>query len=132
MIEIATSSRFRRIMLMRILLLVMFFQAIAPAGTFAAAEISPDAVALEVAALSPDCVAVETALPKTYKLSLPAKAPVTKMAPVAALTADSKAVEEISISADSVAVAAKPPVTNGPAEISPDDIAVENNLMPVK
>ena len=133
MIKIVISSRIRRILLMRILLLVMFYQAVSPAAIFAAAEISPDTVVLEASALSPDSVAVEAALPKTYKLSLPAKPSVTKVASsVIALTADSPAVENISISADSVAVAAKPAGAADLAEISPDDIAVESNFMPVR
>jgi len=133
MIKIVISSRIRRILLMRILLLVMFYQAVSPAAIFAAAEISSDTVALEASALSPDSVAVEAALPKTYKLSLPAKTSVTKVASSAVvLTADSPAVENISISADSVAVAAKPAGAADLAEISPDDIAVESNLMPVR
>ena len=113
---------------MRILLLAIFYQAVAPVGTFAAAEISHDTVALENVALSPDDIAVETALPTTYRINLPKQSSVKKPAATKvasfshALSADSPAVETLSINADSVAV----------AEISPDDIAVEDNLMPVR
>jgi len=128
MIKTIISSRLRRVVLMRVLLLTMFYQAVAPVGLVAATEISPDTVAVETVTLSPDDIAVETALPKTYKINLPKKSAVKKPAAKnvaslsAALSADSPAVENMMITADSPAVAA----------ISPDDLAVEENLMPVR
>lgn len=79
MIKATTNSRFQRIFIMRILLLIMVFQVLLPADLQAVATISRDDPATEVATINPDDVAVDNrAAPVTYKIAMPQK---TKISP---------------------------------------------------